>query len=62
MTASKQHALFEGLVKTKKEKHGKYPKVGDAIKLIKKLDMSLWDKIEAQIERACEWCMTKDLL
>jgi hypothetical protein len=62
MNATKQHRLIEALIGTKKHKHGTLPKVGDAIRLIKKLDATVWGAIDRKFETMVAWCEKKDLL
>ena len=62
MTATKQHMMIERLIYTKKYKHGRFPRIKDAVKLFKQLDETIWSSIDAKFEAAVEWCERKELL
>lgn len=62
MTAAKQHMMIERLIDTKKYKHGRFPRIKDAVKLFKQLDQTIWSSIDAKFEAAVEWCAKKDLM
>lgn len=62
MTASRQHRLIETLIDTKKYKHGKFPRIKDAVKLFKKVDETVWASIDAKFDAMVEWCTRKNLM
>lgn len=62
MTATKQNQLINTLIDMKKYKHGRFPKVKDAVNLLQKVDKTVWASIDAKFEAMVEWCIKKDLL
>lgn len=62
MTASKQQHLIGCLIETKKAKYGRFPTVKDAVRLLKKVDATIWGAIDSKFDDMVEWCIKKDLM